>query len=69
LLRSWRKQRQALERAEERLQGSEKRALLEIDRERQAAARLQQEVNQLRQSHHDAVEQHIKETATLPDEE
>ena len=57
------KQRQALERAEERLRGSEKRALLEIDRERQAAARLQQEVNQLRQSNHEAVEQHIKETA------
>jgi chromosome segregation ATPase len=59
------KQRQALERAEERLQGTEKRALLEIDHERQVAARLQQEVHQLRQSHHDAVEQHIKETATL----
>lgn len=57
------KQRQALERAEERLRGSEKRALLEIDRERQAAARLQQEVNQLRQSNHEVVEQHIKETA------
>ena len=59
------KQRQALERAEERLQGSEKRALLEIDRERQAAARLQQEANQLRQSHHEAVDQHIKETAAF----
>ena len=57
------KQRQALERAEERLRGSEKRALLEIDRERQAAARLQQEVNQLRQSNHEVVGQHIKGTA------
>ena len=47
------KQRQALERAEERLQGTEKRALLEIDHERQVAARLQQEVHQLRQSHHE----------------
>ena len=59
------KQRKALERAEERLQGSEKRALLEIDRERQATARLQQEANQLRQSHHEAVDQHIKETTAL----
>lgn len=44
------KQREALDRAEERFQGSEKRALLEIDRERTVANRLQREVEQLRQA-------------------
>jgi chromosome segregation ATPase len=40
------KQREAAERAEERLRGSEKRALLEIDRERSAAAKLQKELDE-----------------------
>lgn len=44
------KQREALDRAEERLQGSEKRALLEIDRERTLASGLQRELEQLRQT-------------------
>ena len=43
------KQRLALERAEERLQGSEKRALLEIDRERMLSGRLQRELDKLRE--------------------
>ena len=57
------KQRQALIRSEERLEGSEKRALLEIDRERQAANRFQQEMQQLRQTHQEAIESHLAETA------
>lgn len=40
------KQREAAERAEERLRASEKRALLEIDRERGAAAKLQKELDE-----------------------
>jgi chromosome segregation ATPase len=39
------KQREAAERAEDRLRASEKRALLEIDRERSTAAKLQKEVD------------------------
>jgi chromosome segregation ATPase len=57
------KQRQALERSEERFEGSEKRALLEIDRERQSASRLQQEMQQLRQLHQDTIDRHLSETA------
>jgi len=52
------KQREALDRAEERLQGSEKRALLEIDRERTVANRLQREVEQLRQAGAEADDRH-----------
>jgi predicted nucleic acid-binding Zn-ribbon protein len=59
------KQRQALDRSEERLLGSEKRALLEIDRERQAAIRLQQEMQQLRQTHQETIDRHLTETADL----
>jgi hypothetical protein len=40
------KLREAAERAEERLRASEKRALLEIDRERGAAAKLQKELDE-----------------------
>ncbi|MFM0341833.1 DNA-binding protein [Paraburkholderia fungorum] len=40
------KQREAAERAEERLRGSEKRALLEIDRERSTATKLQKEFDE-----------------------
>ncbi|SOE47414.1 replication region DNA-binding N-term [Burkholderia sp. OK233] len=40
------KQREAAERAEERLRASEKRALLEIDRERGTATRLQKELDE-----------------------
>ena len=57
------KQRQALERAEDRLHGSEKRALLEIERERQVAIRLQAEIAQLRQAHQEAAAIHLKEVA------
>ena len=57
------KQRQALERAEERLRGSEKRALLEIERERQAAIKLQTEIVQLRQAHQEAAASHLNELA------
>ncbi|MBB4518345.1 hypothetical protein GGD68_007151 [Paraburkholderia fungorum] len=39
------KQREAAERAEDRLRASEKRALLEIDRERSTAAKLQKELD------------------------
>ena len=53
---------QALERSEERLLGSEKRALLEIDRERQASNRLQQEIQQLRQTQQETNERHLAET-------
>ena len=52
------KQRQALERAEERLQGNEKRALLEIDRERTVSNRLQRDLEQLRQTLQRATEDH-----------
>ncbi|WOD14150.1 DNA-binding protein [Paraburkholderia kirstenboschensis] len=40
------KQREAAERAEERLRASEKRALLEIDRERSTATKLQKELDE-----------------------
>jgi Plasmid replication region DNA-binding N-term len=43
---------------EERLQGSEKRALLEIDRERTVSNRLQQEIQQLRQIHQELINSH-----------
>ena len=52
------KQREALDRTEERLQGSERRALLEIDRERTVAIRLQREVEQLRQAGAEADDRH-----------
>ncbi|CAB3774531.1 DNA-binding protein [Paraburkholderia humisilvae] len=50
------KQREAAERAEDRLRASEKRALLEIDRERSTAAKLQKELDEAmrRADHKDA---------------
>ncbi|WP_319238468.1 DNA-binding protein [uncultured Propionivibrio sp.] len=57
------KQRDALKRSEERLEGTEKRALLEIDRERQLACRVQQELRQLRQTFQETLERHTVETA------
>lgn len=57
------KQRQTLERSEERLLASEKRALLEIDRERQASNRIQHEIQQLRQTHQESIDRHLAETA------
>jgi hypothetical protein len=50
------KQRESAERADERLRASEKRALLEIDRERGAAATLQKELDEAtrRADHKDA---------------
>lgn len=56
------KQRQALERSEERLQASEKRSLLEIDHERQGSARLQREMQGLRQTLQETNERHLAET-------
>lgn len=55
------KLREALNRTEERLQGSEKRALLEIDRERTLSGRLQHELQQLRQSNQDLLDRHQAE--------
>ncbi len=52
------KQREALDRAEERLQGSERRALLEIDRERTQANRLQRELEQVRQTAQETIDRH-----------
>lgn len=57
------KQRDALKRSEERLEGAEKRSLLEIDRERQLASRVQQEIQQLRQTLQETLERHTAETA------
>ncbi|MEC5409795.1 DNA-binding protein [Paraburkholderia sp. MPAMCS5] len=50
------KQREAAERAEDRLRAAEKRALLEIDRERSTAAKLQKELDEAmrRADHKDA---------------
>ena len=57
------KQRDALKRSEERLEGAEKRALLEIDRERQLHSRVLQEMQQLRQAHQEALGRHDVEMA------
>jgi chromosome segregation ATPase len=58
------KLRQSLERSEERAEASEKRALLEIDRERTTAAKLQKEVVDLRKEQarfqNEAAETHQK---------
>ena len=59
------KHRQALERSEERYEATDKRALLEIDRERTAAAKLQKELAQSRQYHLDTEERHRTEVARL----
>jgi chromosome segregation ATPase len=59
------KHRQALERSEERCEATEKRALLEIDRERTTAAKLQKDLAQFRQHQQDAEERHRAEVAQL----
>ena len=59
------KSRQALQRSEERHEAAEKRALLEIERERSNAARLQKELAQLRQDALDAAEAQRVEAARL----
>ena len=59
------KMRQALQLSEERHDASEKHSLLEIDRERITAAKLQKELIQLRQNNSDATEQHRSEIAEV----
>ncbi|MFM0260385.1 DNA-binding protein [Paraburkholderia sediminicola] len=58
------KQRETAERAEERLRASEKRALLEIDRERSTATKLQKELDEAarRADHRDADHRRSVET-------
>lgn len=62
------KSRQALRRSEERHEAAEKRALLEIERERSNAARLQKELARLRQDALDAAEAQRVEATRLHDE-
>jgi len=62
------KLRLALQGAEERCDASEKRALLEIDRERTAVAKLQKELAQLRQSQAEGVERHRAELGKVQQE-
>lgn len=62
------KHRQALERSEERCRDAEKRALLEVDRERTSAAKLQKDLAQSRQYHQDAEERHRTELTKLQTE-
>lgn len=59
------KHRQALQRSEERYEAAEKRALLEIDRERTTAAKLQKDLAQSRQHLQNAEERHRIEVAQL----
>lgn len=59
------KLRQALQKSEERHEAGEKRALLEIDRERTAAATVQKELVQLRESQLEATHQHRSEVDRL----
>lgn len=59
------KRREALERSEERYEASEKRALLEIDRERTAGVKLQKDLAQSRQSQQHAEERNRTELAQL----
>jgi len=62
------KMRLALQLSEERHEASEKRSLLEIDRERTASARLQKELTQLRQNNLETGERHRAEIAQLQHE-
>ena len=62
------KLRQALQGSEERCDAAEKRALLEIDRERTSAAKLQKELAQLRQIQLETAERHRGEIAELQKE-
>lgn len=59
------KHRQALKRSEDRYEASEKRALLEIDRERTTAAKLQKDLAQFRQHQQNTEERHRIEVAQL----
>lgn len=59
------KLRQALQKSEERYDAAEKRALLEIDRERTSAAKQQKELTQLRQTHRDVTDLHRAEIARM----
>lgn len=62
------KTRQALQRSEERCEASEKRALLEIDRERTHTVALQKELMQLRQERTNEGEQHRASLQRLQEE-
>jgi len=59
------KMRLALQLSEERHEASEKRSLLEIDRERTTSVKLQKELTQLRQNNLDAGERHRAEIGQL----
>jgi predicted nucleic acid-binding Zn-ribbon protein len=59
------KLRHALQRSVERLESSEKRALLEIDRERTATSKIQKEMAQLRQTQQVIADDHRTEVAKL----
>ena len=59
------KLRQALQKSDERYDAAEKRALLEIDRERTSAAKLQKELTQLRQTDREATDLHRAEIARM----
>lgn len=62
------KVREALKATEERYQAAESRALLEIDRERTIAARLQKDFEIARASALEAADRHRAEVSTLQDE-
>ncbi|MBA4742586.1 MAG: DNA-binding protein [Azoarcus sp.] len=62
------KSRAALERAEARLEAAERRALLEIDRERTAGVKLQKKVAELQKSQLDALERYRAEASALQGE-
>lgn len=62
------KLRQALQKSEERHEAGEKRGLLEIDRERTAAAKVQKELAQLRENQIDIAERHRNQVDVLQKE-
>ncbi|TXT27864.1 MAG: exopolysaccharide biosynthesis protein [Rhodocyclaceae bacterium] len=62
------KLRQALQKSEERHEAGEKRALLEIDRERMNAAKVQKEMAQLRESQMEVAERHRNQIDLLQKE-
>ena len=62
------KLRQALQKSEERHTAGEKRALLEIDRERMVTGKLQKDLAQLRESQVKTTEQHRSEITELQNE-
>lgn len=59
------KLREALLRSEERFEASEKRAMLEIDRERNLSAKLQKDMLLLRQNLNEVEERHRREIGTV----